>query len=178
VRPVEKVLKTTLRDLVFEDSAAVEAVVRRLRASYPASPIVRPETYDIGANLLSLVLATCTSLIGVVGLTGGVDNEDVFRIVLMGGAAWWLLTGGVLLLRPLRIVWRFLNWRFSIAWERFLFPNANDPPARAPLKAVVLVSNAEAAIPADRSAPGARTVWAPPSAGTTVPRCPGDAPGA
>jgi hypothetical protein len=180
VRPVEKVLKTTLRDLAFENSAAVEAVVRLLRASSPASPIIRPETYDSGANLLSLVLATCTSIIGLVGLTGGVDNEDVFAIVLVGGAAWWLLTGGVLLRGPLRIVWRLLKWRFSIAWGRFLFPNVDDWPERVTLK--VRAQKIEtlriarprfppitvaAPIPADRSEPRARAVWAHPTAGTT-----------
>jgi hypothetical protein len=134
MRPIEKVLKTTLRDLVFENSAAVEAVVRLLRASNPGSPIIRPETYDSRSDLLSLALATCTSIIGLVGLTGDFDNEDVFKIVLVGGAAWWLLAGGVLLRRPLRTVWRLLHWRFSIAWERFLFPDVDDWPARAILQ--------------------------------------------
>jgi hypothetical protein len=165
VRPVEKVLKTTLRDLAFENSAAVEAVVRRLRASNPASPIIRPETYDSGANLLSLVLATCTSIIGFVGLTGGVDNENAFGMVLVGGAAWWILTGGVLLRRPLGIAWRLLNWRFSIAWERFLFPNEDDWPRVPPITvAAPRFPAADPDLAQPTSAPRARTVWAHPSA--------------
>ena len=179
MRPIQKVLQTTLRDLMFESNAAEEDVLRLLRAISPTSPIIRRETYDSGAALLSLVLATCTSVIGLVGLTAGVDNENVFGIVLVGGAAWWLLTGVELLRRPLRRVWRLLNLRFSIAWERFLFPDVDDRPARVtiqvratqaapPRRIFVLARDAAAAIPADRSAPRAPTVWAHPSAGTTA----------
>ena len=166
VRPIQKVLETTLRDLMFESNAADEDVLRLLRAISPTSPIIRRETYDSGAALLSLVLATCTSIIGLVGLTGGVDNENVYGIVLVGGAAWWLLTGVELLRRPLRRVRRLLNWRFSIAWERFLFRDADDWPARVTIQ--VRAQEIETLIPADRSVPRDLTVWARPSAGTTA----------
>jgi hypothetical protein len=134
VRPIQRVLQTTLRDLMFESNAADEDVLRLLRAISPTSPIIRRETYDSGPALLSLILATCTLIIGLVGLTGVVDNENVYGIVSVGGAAWWLLTGVELLRRPLRRVWRLLNWRFSIAWERFLFPNVADRPARVTIQ--------------------------------------------
>jgi hypothetical protein len=172
VRPIQKVLETTLRDLMFESNAADEDVLRLLRAISPTSPTIRRETYNGGAALLSLVLATCTSIIGLVGLTAGVNDENVYEIVLVGGAAWWLLTGVELLRRPLRRVWRSLNWRCSNAWDRFLFPDA-DRPARVTIQVraqeIETRCTARPGIPRITVA-AARdpTVWAHPSAGTAA----------